>query len=178
MQKRLFKIANKISNDVISAIILPDDNAFRKYLEDHPNYREDTEFIVNGTKRQAPKKDNNKDITNIYKGKEYSNLEDLISELRNDFSLEVPLKGGKYDGCVFYGNGHLENNHETFWNWNGDFPDDRNEGNNVSFENEDFYVLNKNGKILDDDETDEIDFEYYDQIKDVYDKKHEYDGFY
>lgn len=177
MQKRLFKIANKISNDVISAVILPDDNAFRKYLEDHPDYRENTEFIVNGIKRQTPPKDNNKDITNIYKGKEYSNLEDLISELREDFSLEVPLKGGEYDGCIFYGNGHIDYHTEQFWNWSGDFQDDR-KTPYVSFVDEDFYVLTKNGKLLDDNETDEIDFEYYDQIKDVYDKKHRYDDYY
>ena len=168
MQHRINKIANKISNDVISAVILPDDNAFRKYLEDHPDYREDTEFIVNGTKRQAPKKDNNnkKDINNIYKGKEYSNLEDLISELRKDFSLEVPLKGGKYDGCVFYGDGHIDYDTEYFWNWNGDFPDDR-EVPYLSFENEDFFILDKNGILLNYD--DDYILDYYDEdLKDAY----------
>ena len=79
MIRRIAKISNKIAKEIESAIILPNEDAFKKYIEDHPNYREDTEFIVNGTKRQAPKKDNNqKDITNIYKGYEYSDLKDLM----------------------------------------------------------------------------------------------------
>lgn len=49
---RILKIAKKILSDVI----LRDEQEFKEYLENHPDYREDTVFIVDGVKRQAPHK--------------------------------------------------------------------------------------------------------------------------
>lgn len=48
----------KIAKNVIADIVLRDENELNKYIKDHPDYREDTVFVVNGIARKAPPKQN------------------------------------------------------------------------------------------------------------------------
>ena len=80
-QIRLFKIAKHI----ISDIVLRNEKEFKKYLEDHPNYRKDTVFIVDGVKRKAPK--------NNEKGTSKKKTDKLVESILRKHSFLMGEKG-------------------------------------------------------------------------------------
>ena len=69
-------ISLKIAKEIFAAIILKDEEAFKKYLEDHPNYREGTIFIVDGVERKAPPK---KKKTTSYKEDELKTINGVFN---------------------------------------------------------------------------------------------------
>ena len=65
IKSRIVKVAEKILDEVVSdiqekevtsAIDVGTEEGLKKYIEQHPDYREDTVFIVNGVERKAPPK--------------------------------------------------------------------------------------------------------------------------
>jgi hypothetical protein len=190
MNNRIAKIATKIAKEVESAIILPNEDAFKKYIEDHPNYRETTEFIVNGTKRKAPakqKKNKKNQYSQKYNGKTYYDPLDLEIQLDKDFSgsdcLITKLKGGTFDGSTFYTNDvGYEKDSEPIWNWGTESVGERSFYSFDFGESGDCYILTPKGKLIDFSFDSGESFEdfystYYDQIEDAYNKEHEYDDY-